>query len=344
MAQGEPLPWQQAELQPKGYAVEFRLYAEDPAADFRPATGRLLAWQVPDLPYLRVDSGIESGVVLSPYYDPLIAKLIVQGESRQQALQRAAYALDRVVCTGLRHNLYLLQALCQDPDFVEGHYDTHFLTHKPQLLQEPALSPEAQEALAVGLSLWQIHSTSREVLPTFPVNWRNTLQRPLPYGWRIEQVILTVEVQGTPEGYFRCRVQTQEHLVRLLEWQPHSLSYEWQGQRITFSVWADEETYWVHHPRWGIRTAKLLPRFPEMQAAETPGSYSAPMPGQITEIFVQPGDIVQAGQPLLVFLSMKMENRITAAEAGTIEALYVQKGQTVEAGAPLLQIKPLQPS
>ncbi len=343
IAQGEALPWRQEDLQPKGYAIEFRLYAEDPAADFRPSTGRILAWQVPDLPYLRTDSGIESGVPISPYYDPLLAKLILWGPNRVETLQRAAYALERIQAIGLRHNLFLLRALCEDPDFKEGRYDTHFLERKAHLLREPPLSPAQAQAAAIGLSLWRVQDQlqRRRTLPNFPANWRNTLQRPLPYGWRIGETLLTVEVQGTPEGTFHCNPPQSEAKARLLAWHPTHVAYEWQGQRFSFSVWAEEETHWFHCPAWGTRTAKLLPRFPELETTEAPGSYTAPMPGQITEIFVQPGDTVEPGQPLLVFLSMKMENRITAAEAGQVEALYVQKGQTVEAGALLLQIKPL---
>lgn len=343
IAQGEALPWKQSDLRPEGYAVEFRLYAEDPSADFRPATGRILAWQVPDLPYLRADSGIETGVLVSPYYDPLLAKLILWGPTRAEALQRAEYALARIQAIGLRHNLFLLRALCSDPDFQAGRYDTHFLERKAHLLQEPPLSPAQAQAAAIGLSLWRIQKQvqKRTFLPTFPVNWRNTLQKPLPYGWRIGDALLTVEVQALSEGLFRCITTETEGTARLLAWHPSHITFEWQGQRLSFAVWEAEETYWLHCPAWGTRTAKLLPRFPEIAAAETPGSYTAPMPGQITEIFVQPGDSVEPGQPLLVFLSMKMENRITAAEAGQVEALYVQKGQTVEAGTLLLQIKPV---
>ncbi|MCX7606877.1 MAG: biotin/lipoyl-binding protein [Bacteroidia bacterium] len=346
IAQGESLPFSQESLEQRGHAIEVRLYAEDPARDFAPSTGKILYWDVPDVPYLRVDSGIETGSLVSPYYDPLLAKLIVHAETRREALRRLEYVLSRTVCLGLPHNLGLLRALCQDEDFIKGEYDTQFLPRKPHLRLSPPLATPALIAYAVGLTLWRILQAvkRRAPLPDFPPNWRNTLQTPLPHGWRIQDNLLTVTCIPKSTELFLCKGTDWEGIAHVLQIEENLLRYEWKGQLLSLFFYrssGEEEKYWVYHPGMGGLEVKLLPRFPVIEQAEKKGSYKATMPGQVTQILVQPGEQVSAGQTLLVFVSMKMENRIQAAEAGTVQAVYVREGDTIEAGTQLLHIEPL---
>lgn len=342
IAQGEPFPYVQSEIPRQGYAIEARLYAEDPRADFRPSTGRILFWQVPDLPYLRVDSGIESGSEISPFYDPMIAKVIVQAPTRAEGIQRLRYALDRLACVGLYHNQDFLRALCVDEDFTAGRYHTRFLDQRKDLLQATFVSEETHAIWAVGLSLWRAIRAveQRPYLPTFLPNWRNTPQSPLPYGWKVGETILTVEYTAHDSKRFFCKTPIQSGEALVLSLNEQQIIYEWQGRRIILYIFPlQADHYWVYEPMIGSTEAKLLPRFPEVSGEQQRGSYRAPMPGQITKVFVQPGDKVEAGQPLLVFVSMKMENRIEAAEPGEVEAVFVREGDTVEAGTQLIQIK-----
>ncbi|MCX8112359.1 MAG: ATP-grasp domain-containing protein [Bacteroidia bacterium] len=347
IAAGEPFPYTQAELQRRGYAIEARLYAEDPKADFRPSTGRILLWHVPDLPYLRVDSGVETGSTISPFYDPMIAKVIVHAPDRYTGIRRLAYALSQLTCVGLRHNQNFLRALCTDPEFIEGRYDTRFLERRPDLLQTEFLTESHLIAWAVGLTLWRAKQTvnQRAYLPTLPPNWRNTPQTPLPYGWKVGDLILTVEYQTLDGSRFVCKTPTQAGEALLLSATETQVTYEWLNQRLTLYILtsdADDNVYWVHQTAVGSAEAKLLPRFPDLGEQQQRGRYVAPMPGQVTKVFVQPGSIVEKGQALLVFVSMKMENRIEAAEPGQVEAIFVKEGDTVEAGTQLLQIQPIE--
>lgn len=345
IAAGERFPLAQAEIPRQGYAIEARLYAEDPAADFRPATGRILYWQVPELPYLRVDSGVETGSEISPYYDPMIAKIIVHARDRAEGIRRLSYALSHIACTGIQHNQAFLRALCSDGEFQQGQYDTRFLERRTDLLQSHAVSESTVIAWLAGVSLWRAYNaaTRRAYVPAIFPNWRNTPQSPLPYGWKIGDQLYTCEYRPLGQGRFICKVAgfTGEAFVSACTGE--QIIYEWQGQRFALSIFqsdTDPELHWLYQAGADSIMVKLLPRFPEVEGEQQRGSYHAPMPGQVLSVLVQAGQMVQKGQLLLVFVSMKMENRIEAAEAGQVEAVYVKEGDTVEAGARLIQITP----
>ncbi|MCS6894533.1 MAG: ATP-grasp domain-containing protein [Bacteroidia bacterium] len=344
IAAGEPFPYRQEDIPRTGYAIEARLYAEDPKVDFRPSTGRILYWQVPDLPYLRVDSGIETGSTISPFYDPMIAKIIVHAPSREMGIKRLGYALGQLACVGLAHNQPFLRALCGDPEFIRGAYDTRFLERRTDLLSADYIGDHTLIAWATGLTIWRMvrATVERPYLPTLLPNWRNTPQAPLPYGWKIKDKIFTVECRALHNQHFSCKIAENQEEVRLLSHTAQRVIYEWRRQRVVLDIFpsdTDEGLYWIYQSFVGSAEAKALPRFPDIADSQQRGTYTAPMPGQITKIYVQPGEHVDAGQPLLVFVSMKMENLIEATEPGRVEAIFVKEGDTVEAGVQLLQIQ-----
>lgn len=346
IAAGEPLPFCQADLRQEGYAIEARLYAEEPEHDFRPSTGRILYWRVPSLPGLRVDSGIETGSYISPYYDPMIAKIIVHAQHRQQAIQQLAYALSQLACLGVNHNGAFLQRLCHDEHFLQGKYDTHFLQQRTDLLQALALPAAMRRAWLVGITLWQLsQQQKRYYLPTLPPNWRNTPQQSLPYGWLWDNELFTVECSTNDGIHFSCRCGSWQANARIEDCQPHYITYECDTERRQLYIFpseSDNEQFWLWQAGVGSYQVKRLPRFPDIEISDQAGSYKAQMPGQITRIMVKPGDSVVPGQTLLVFVSMKMENRIEATEEGIVQAVYVNEGDTVEAGVQLIHIQALE--
>lgn len=345
IAAGEPFPYTQQELQSRGYAIEARLYAEDPAENFRPSTGTIHRWQVPDLPYLRVDSGIESGCEISPHYDSMLAKIIVHAADRYEAIRRLHYALGQMLCVGVRHNMAFLRALCEDPGFVEGNYHTRFLEQRQDLLQAGQELPlSVLRSRAVGLSLWRatLACRQRTLLPALLPNWRNVPQSTLPYGWKLGNQIITVEYKALSADLFLCKGEGWEGTARLLHVTPGEVSFEWEGQRHTLTiVETAQDHYVVWQPMQGAIEAVLLPRFPDLDTELPAGSYQAEMPGQVTRLLVKEGDRVKKGQPLLVFVSMKMENQIHAQEEGIVREIYVEEGANIEAGTRLIQIEPL---
>ena len=140
VARGERLPWHQEQLAPRGWAMEARLYAEDPERNFAPSTGTLDVYRPPGGPGIRIDSGVDEGSQVSIYYDPMLAKLVSWGADREQARQRMSWALRHFPVLGVRHNLEFLQRLVEHPEFVAGHTHTHFLTEQ-SLAAPPADAP-----------------------------------------------------------------------------------------------------------------------------------------------------------------------------------------------------------
>ena len=127
VAQGQPLPFQQEDLKPRGWAMECRLYAEDPSRNFLPCTGTLEVYEPPVGPGIRCDSGVQQGSIISVHYDPMLAKLVTFGHDREEARQRMVWALAHFPVLGLRHNLPYLKAVLEHPEFIAGHTHTHFL-------------------------------------------------------------------------------------------------------------------------------------------------------------------------------------------------------------------------
>ncbi len=348
IAAGEALPFQQEELRPQGHAIEVRLYAEDPEAGFQPSAGRVLLWRVPDLPYLRVDSGVEEGIEISPLYDPLMAKIVGYGPTRPEALQRLHYGLPQITCLGLRHNLAFLELLCTDPQVQAGAFDTNFIGRRKDLIER--LQNRFDEGIwaswLVGLTLWRLSQApvGMHLPPGFPPAWRNLPDPPLPYGWQVGNQPVTVSYRPLTGNRYHCQTLQQEGEAALLHASRQEVIYEWQGRRHHLRVALsplDEHLHWLHEPGVGYTEVRLLPRFPDTESTHLEeGHYTAPMPGQILQILVKPGDEVAAGQPLLIFVSMKMENRILATRAGRVEAIFVSEGQTVDAGTELLKIEP----
>jgi acetyl/propionyl-CoA carboxylase alpha subunit len=155
VASGEPLPWSQASLAQRGHAVECRIYAEDPAQGFLPQAGRLLMYREPRGPGIRVDSGVAEGGEISVFYDPMLAKLIVYGETRAAAIARAIHALQRYVVLGIRANIPFLLAILRHADFAAGAVDTSFLERERETLEQAVANAGIPAAAVAAAALFQ---------------------------------------------------------------------------------------------------------------------------------------------------------------------------------------------
>lgn len=162
VAQGAPLPFTQEQLQPRGWAIECRLYAEDPQRNFLPCTGRIQVYRPPQGPGLRLDSGVEEGSEVSIFYDPMLAKLVAWGSDREEARQRLAWALSRFALLGLTHNLSFLRSVLEHPEFVAGKTHTHFLQDHPI----PAGPGEVPRAALSALHGWLQQQQTSPSLPS----------------------------------------------------------------------------------------------------------------------------------------------------------------------------------
>ena len=185
IASGEPLTLQQGDIQPRGHAIECRVYAEDPYRDFVPSTGTLLRWRPPSGPGLRVDSGAVQGQQVSIYYDPMLAKLIAWAPNRDLSLRRMEVALSQFLVLGVVTNIQLLRAVVAHPQFQRGEYDTGFLEWNPAVTSPS--TPEESHTLALALAAWAAHQPVASASPTVSGDahisvspWQSAGQRRLP--------------------------------------------------------------------------------------------------------------------------------------------------------------------
>ncbi|CDR08998.1 acetyl/propionyl/methylcrotonyl-CoA carboxylase subunit alpha [Streptomyces iranensis] len=322
---------------PRGHAVEARLYAEDPARDWRPQTGILHRLEIPGL---RVDSGPDGGDVIGVHYDPMLAKVIAVAPTRAEAVRRLAHGLERARIHGPVTNRELLVRALRHPEFEAGRMDTGFLErHLPELTADAPDNDEAVPLAALAALAAALADAARRP-PTVAGRlggWRNVPSQPQLRNYRAEPDGTEHEVRYRltrdgllAEGLSEVRLLTAEPGRDV---EPARVVLDVAGVRRTFEVTAYGDRRYVDTPQGGhVFTA--LPRFPDPTARTEPGSLLAPMPGTVVRVAeVAVGDRVEAGQPLLWLEAMKMEHRVTAPAAGVLTALHAVPGRQVEVGA-----------
>ncbi len=355
VAAGLPLPATQDQLVINGHAFEARVYAENPDNQFLPSIGtiRHLHWPEHssfDLSPLRIDSGIRQGDSISPFYDPMIAKVIVHGPTRAAALQQLRTALASSDITGLHTNLKFLHRLASDSAFQAGDVDTGFIERRHKQLF-PAATAVTPLHLALGLAalLYEFGLSHSEVTPIAADPWDIT-----DY-WRNNDLLQRhFEFDVNEQHYSLCLFRDKNQWFMRTDNQTQPL--HWQGERQTNGslqmsiTWGDHKKQGIIYgnaPEFELRSAhehlRLHYQNPlnlaELEDEQAGGSLNAPMPGKILSITVQPGDTVEVGQLLVVQEAMKMEHSITAPYAGTVTELFFTIGDQVTEGAALLAIE-----
>ncbi|WP_434667833.1 acetyl/propionyl/methylcrotonyl-CoA carboxylase subunit alpha [Aeromonas sp. NJAU223] len=330
VAQGKPLPLTQDEVVLRGHAVEARLYAEDVGAGFLPASGPIDWLHWPD--GIRIDTGVGAGDAVSPYYDPMIAKLIVHGQSRAEAFARLAEALAALTLGPLVHNGALLLRLCQEPDVLAMRHHTQW-----PIPTDPLPVPDLAWPLA---TLWL---ASRQRKGQAPGPWQQT------DGFRLgAHRHWTAAVRIGDESRTLTLIET----AGAIEWQGIRLPYEsgtdylrikagdaWQrypvktqGQHFVLPLQGRSLPFCEDDPRHQAR--------PDHQHGVSTGEIRAPMHGIVVALLVEAGQRVSKGQALLVLEAMKMEHNLRAEQDGVIAALHCQQGEQVSQGNVLVQLSP----
>jgi propionyl-CoA carboxylase alpha chain len=329
VAEGRPLPFP-APPPVRGHAVEARLCAEDPAAGWRPSTGRLHRLDVPgvDGHRLRLDSGVVAGDEVSAHYDPMVAKLIAYAPTRAEATRRLADALARAQIHGVTTNRDLLVRVLRSPGFATDFPapDTGFLDRHPEVLAPLAGPDDVREAaLAAALAGAARRHAAAPVLRTLPPGWRNNPSQPA-----------TATYQG-PDG--TVEVVYRPAPCTVLAADPDRVVLERAGVRTAYRVHAVGDVSYVDGPGWSVVLSDVNP-LPAPGSALPAGSLTAPMPGLVLAVRVAKGDRVDAGQPLLTLEAMKMEHPVLAPAAGTVTELRVAAGSQVDAGDVLAVVEP----
>jgi 3-methylcrotonyl-CoA carboxylase alpha subunit len=329
VAAGEPLPMTQAAIPLVGHAVEGRLYAEDPEHGFIPSTGRLVALELPEGGGIRVDTGVEAGAEVTPFYDPMIAKMIAHGASRDQALDRLADALDRTVVAGPRSNVAFLAALCRAPAFRNGQFDTGFIDRNLDALGAAPLAPDrgaAAAAVAHLIAREQARLRKRRASvahhPASPWDAADAFSLAGP-----QTVPLAVAVDG-------------RRVVARVTHGPDGASVEIDGSPPSSGIRLIEAGAAVYAMRSGRQT---VVRFEdgggEDEHAHGDGVIKAPMHGKLLALFVDKGDTVAKGHRVAVVEAMKMEHSLLASVSGTVAEITAAVGDQVTEGATVMVIE-----
>ena len=323
---------------PLGHAIEVRLYAEDVPAGFLPATGTLLDWHVPDADGVRVDTGVRSGSTISVHYDPMIAKIIARGRSRDEAMRRLRRTLDATSAVGVVTNLAMLRGLVRDDAFATNAIHTQWLEGLPSATiaawgDDAAARERAREACLAASVLER--ARERRVLPRVRVGFRphGGAQRtarfadaPMRYdvlagsGDTVTLGLASGVITATRGASASCLAVTHA-----------------DGVTRRYRV-VDDGHQCAATALDGCYAFTWVPRFPAREVEAVAGGCLAPMPGTIVAVRVAPGDRVAVGDAIAVLEAMKMEHTVRASVAGVVSSILVEAGAQVEADALLAVI------
>ncbi|HEY5185609.1 MAG TPA: biotin carboxylase N-terminal domain-containing protein [Actinomycetes bacterium] len=331
VAQGRPLPASLLAPTRSGHAIEVRLYAEDPAAGFLPSTGRLLLLEPAGDPQVRWESGVETGSVVSPYYDPMLAKVIVAAETREQAARVLARELRRTRIHGLRTNRDSLVAILESAAFLAGETPTDFLDRQPGLL-DPAVPDDVRRAHLVAATLHGVRRAraAAPLLRFAPAGWRNVPAVRPSVSLGVGGQPVQVTYLERPDGTATVGIDGTDHEARVVGAGDDWIDLELGGLRHRHRVAHHGGLVCVDGGGWASELP-VLPRFADHSGEAAAQGPAAPVPGTITVVAVAAGDRVAAGQLLVVLEAMKMEHRIIADADAVVAEVPVAVGDSVDA-------------
>ncbi|MFM0469813.1 acetyl/propionyl/methylcrotonyl-CoA carboxylase subunit alpha [Paraburkholderia strydomiana] len=358
VAAGQPLPLTQDQLKIDGHAIEARIYAEHPARGFLPSTGTLKHLRMPEgvefaihagagesrKAPVRIDSGVREGDTITPFYDPMIAKLIVHGATREEALARMSRALHACEVVGPHTNVEFLQRIVESEPFATGDLDTGLIERHHEALFAPVKKPFKEAlALACAALLTREGGTAHGASPWDALShWRLNSGFTQTLGW------LAIESSGETGNPFTVAfardgaTQTLEHdgVREAFSWSSGAGLHEYRATigdaRATGRVFIDGDTFHVFclGHALAFEWQNLLAHAADAEHGE--GRLTAPMPGKVIAVLVEPGAVVEKGTPLIVMEAMKMEHTIGAPAAGTVSEVLYAVGDQVADGAQLL--------
>lgn len=336
VADGLPLP--QRDFTPRGHAVEVRLYAEDPAHDWAPQTGRIEEFVVAGTQFetladhgIRVDSAVGTGSSVGIHYDPMLAKVIAWAPDRARACRLLSDALRRSRIHGLTTNTALLRTILADPDFRSGRMHTSLLDERLDTWLQANRIDLAVVAAAAALADAASASAEGTVQQRIPSAWRNAPSADRTRRYRVGDTELQVDYRSV-----RGRLQLTDSSLEVVQVTPDEVRLAIDGVAATYRVTRRGTTTFVDGPNGSV-DLEQIPQFTPPRST-TAGSLLAPMPGVVTSIQVDAGAEVTAGQHLMVLEAMKMQHTITAPTDGTVSSLPVAVGAQVAAGTVLAVI------
>ena len=357
VAAGEPLPAAQSALAIHGHAIEARIYAEDPDRGFLPSIGRISHWRMPVAGNgVRVDTGFREGDDVSPFYDPLLAKVIAWGEDRARARAALLRALDQCEVTGVTTNVAFLERVVAHHAFASGRLDTGLIdTHRDALLAPASAAPD-RAWIAAALSEYQAiecaarASSAGAADPYSPWHaadawWNGTATHRIAITLADASGQRTVTVKPNDDGSVTLGGDVEARTVRADTRDGRLFVAAQRGgapdveASFAASVVRDGNVLHVFSPAARARLSRVDPLAHADDEAGHPGHLAAPMSGTVVAVMVKPGDSVEKGAPLVVLEAMKMEHTIAAPAAGVVVAVNYGVGDRVAEGADLVDVE-----
>ena len=343
VAQGEPLPATQADIDLFGHAIEVRLCAEDPAAAFLPSAGPVSLFSVPPEEGVRVDSGIETGDAISPFYDSMVAKVIAWGETRETARLKLRSALQATALAGITHNRAFLLELLDQPTFIEGGATTDYIDR--HYLEGFAPAQPGTADLAAGIVLQQALAAEQHFANALSVSeelrgWVSTGPVTRRHTYEVGDATFTAEITSSSAEQFSVTLMEATHTVTLKTLNADRVAFLIDGQRVVLGyhqTGAAELMLATDQSEVTLINTDLIP--PESAEDAQGGKVQAPMHGQLVSLLVEANQAVEKDQRLAVFEAMKMQHEILAPVSGVVQQVNGQVGQQMAAGDVIMLIE-----
>jgi propionyl-CoA carboxylase alpha chain len=330
---GEELGYEQEDIDFYGSSIEVRLYAEDPGNDFLPVTGKMIAFEPSDDPLVRWDVGIESGSNITANFDPLLAKVISFGETRLEAANKLALALENSHFGGMKTNRDYLVSILRSKEYLDGDTTTDFV-ERVNLNSEVDLTEEEIFNFAKVGAMWMQGKNRSEamVLQNIQSGWNNAR---LPYQevkLLLDDQEYRVKYKSLKDGNF---VSTESEIIRMFDWYEDFIDVEISNVRYRSKITKDDDLLLIQTHK-GNLLFKILPKFNITQEEAIKGGLTAPMPGKVVEIKIKKGSNIKKGDTLVILEAMKMEHKVLAPDNGKIKEVLIKENDQVENGQTLV--------
>lgn len=337
IAEGQPLPLRQEQVQLNGHAMEVRLYAEDPAHGFLPQTGRIVAWEPAIQGSVRIDHGLIEGQSVSPFYDPLLGKLIAHGATREEARRKLLRAVQDSVLLGVQSNQRLLANLLEHPQFISGEFSTGFIP--TNFADHPCLHPHAPSADELAIAAVLFYQASAQAHPAPLAGWRNNASVPLHYRIGLEDQAWPVELHAEPGEPYRVQIGARPLELKVIQCDGRWATLQIDGIRQRHAYRREAGQLWLFTRPGSLRLVDRTQALVSSQVSVSSGTLKAPMDGAIVDVLVSEGSPVSQGQLLVVLEAMKMEHPLKSGIDGVLKRLQVRVGDQVKNRQILLEVE-----
>jgi 3-methylcrotonyl-CoA carboxylase alpha subunit len=362
VAAGSPLPRLQDQLSFHGHAIEARIYAEKPSSGFLPSTGTLEVFRTPpaihftvpsstELAPVRLDAGVRPGDTVTPYYDPLLAKLIVWGKDRAETVTRLRAALDEFIALGLETNLPFLRRLTASADFVTAKLDTGLIARNETFLLSSDQVIRLPFVVLATAALLKSEEESRRIDDHDPYSpwsatsgWRLNSNSTRSLSWSAGNLtlnaLLTYPATSAIPPRYHLEVNNESVDFEIVEYRDDYLAVQAGSHRINGRVYRQTNTYDLSAESEHVTLTLIDPLAYDLPTDQEDTKLTAPMPGRVVAVLVQEGQSVAKGTPLVVMEAMKMEHTIVAVVEGRVDQVFVKVADQVSEGTQLIHFTP----